>query len=114
MASAEGLESLESASFILYYSHIKPWLKFTIELTSMNLVAQRTQKIENKTSAHPFWRSHRHRDGTTVFASLEFPGNISKTVMNDVPSLPIGDFENTLSFPSEKTSLGSGLSSHLP
>jgi len=26
----------------------------------------------------------------------------------------IGDFENTLSFPSEETSLGSGLPSHLP
>jgi hypothetical protein len=34
--------------------------------------------------------------------------------MNDVPSAPIGDFENTLSFPSEETSLGSGLPSHLP
>jgi hypothetical protein len=41
-------------------------------------------------------------------------GGISKTVMNDVPSVPIGDFENTLSFPSEETSLGSGLPSHLP
>jgi hypothetical protein len=38
-------------------------------------------------------------------------GSISKTVMNDIPSVPIGDFENTLSFPSEETSLGSGLSS---
>jgi len=37
-----------------------------------------------------------------------------KTVMNDVPKVPIGDFENTLSFPSEETSLGSGLPSHLP
>jgi hypothetical protein len=34
--------------------------------------------------------------------------------MNDIPSVPIGDFENTLSFPSEETSLGSGLPSHLP
>jgi len=34
--------------------------------------------------------------------------------MNEVPKVPIGDFENTLSFPSEKTSLGSGLPSHLP
>ena len=33
--------------------------------------------------------------------------------MDDVPSAPIGDFENTLSFPSEETSLGSGLPSHL-
>jgi hypothetical protein len=32
---------------------------------------------------------------------------ISKTVMNDVPSAPISDFENTLSFRSEETSLGS-------
>ncbi|MGB3862116.1 MAG: hypothetical protein WA915_08515 [Candidatus Aminicenantaceae bacterium] len=35
-------------------------------------------------------------------------------MMDDVPSAPIGDFENTLSFPSEETSLGSGLPSHLP
>jgi len=37
-------------------------------------------------------------------------------VMNDVPSVPIGDFENEipLSFPSVETSLGSGLPSHLP
>ncbi len=41
-------------------------------------------------------------------------GSIPNTVMNDVPSVPIGDFENTLSFPSEETSLGSGLPSHLP
>jgi hypothetical protein len=41
-------------------------------------------------------------------------GSISKTVMNEVPSVPISDFENTLSFPSEETSLGSGLPSHLP
>jgi len=34
--------------------------------------------------------------------------------MNVVPSVPIGDFENTLSFPSEETSLDSGLPSHLP
>jgi len=34
--------------------------------------------------------------------------------MKDVPSVPIGDFENTLSFPSEETSLGSWLPSHLP
>jgi len=37
-----------------------------------------------------------------------------KTVMNNAPSVPIGDFENTLSFPSVETSLGSGLPSHLP
>ncbi len=30
------------------------------------------------------------------------PGSISKTVMNDVLSAPIGDFENTLSFPREE------------
>jgi len=41
-------------------------------------------------------------------------GIIPKTVMNDVPSAPIGDFENTLSFPSKETPLGSGLPSHLP
>jgi len=34
--------------------------------------------------------------------------------MNDLPSVPIGDFENTLSFAGEETSLGSGLPSHLP
>jgi hypothetical protein len=34
-------------------------------------------------------------------------------MMNDVSSVPIGDCENTLSFPSEETSLGSGLPSHL-
>jgi len=34
--------------------------------------------------------------------------------MNDVLSVPNGDFENTLSFPSEETSLGCGLPSHLP
>jgi hypothetical protein len=35
--------------------------------------------------------------------------------MNDVSSVPIDDFENEipLSFPGEKTSLGSGLPSHL-
>jgi len=33
--------------------------------------------------------------------------------MNEVPNVPISDFENTLSFPSEETSLGSGLPSHL-
>jgi hypothetical protein len=35
-------------------------------------------------------------------------------MMDDIPSAPIGDSENTLSFPSEETSLGSGLPSHLP
>jgi hypothetical protein len=34
--------------------------------------------------------------------------------MNAFLSIPISDFENTLSFPSEETSLGSGLHSHLP
>jgi hypothetical protein len=34
--------------------------------------------------------------------------------MNDVPSVPISDYENTLSFPSEEIYLGSGLPSHLP
>jgi hypothetical protein len=32
--------------------------------------------------------------------------SVPKSVMNDVPSAPIGDFENTLSFPSEETSHG--------
>jgi hypothetical protein len=44
---------------------------------------------------------------------IKIRARISKTEMNDVPSVPIGDFENTLSFPSEETSLGSGLRSHL-
>jgi len=34
--------------------------------------------------------------------------------MNKIPSAPIGDCENTLSFPGEETSLGSGIPSHLP
>ena len=34
-------------------------------------------------------------------------------MINDVPEVPIGDFENTLSFPSEETSLDSRLPSHL-
>jgi len=38
---------------------------------------------------------------------------IPKTVRNDLPSAPNGDFENTLSFPSEETLLVSGLPSHL-
>jgi hypothetical protein len=41
-------------------------------------------------------------------------GSISKIVMKDVPSDPIGGSENTLSFPGEETSLDSGLPSHLP
>ena len=45
---------------------------------------------------------------------LNLEGNIPETVMIDVPSVPNGDFENTLSFPSEETSLGFGLLSHLP
>ena len=40
-------------------------------------------------------------------------GCISKAVMNDVPSVPIGDFENTLSFPSEETLLGRGGFPHI-
>jgi hypothetical protein len=36
-----------------------------------------------------------------------------ETLMKDLSSIPIGDFENTLSFPGEETSLGSGLPSHL-
>jgi hypothetical protein len=35
-------------------------------------------------------------------------------VIEKRPEVPIGDCENTLSFPGEETSLGSGLSSHLP
>jgi hypothetical protein len=41
-------------------------------------------------------------------------GEVLNSVMNDFPSSPIGDFENTLSFPSEETSFASGLLSHLP
>jgi hypothetical protein len=41
-------------------------------------------------------------------------GSISKTVMKEVPSAPIGDCENTLSFSGEETSLDSRLPSHLP
>jgi len=33
--------------------------------------------------------------------------------MNDVPSVPIGDFENTLGFPGEETSLGRGGFPHI-
>jgi len=39
---------------------------------------------------------------------------IFKAVMNDVPSVPIGDFENTLSFPGEETLLGRGGFPHIP
>jgi hypothetical protein len=41
-------------------------------------------------------------------------GSILETVMNDVSRVPIDDFENTLSFPGEETSLDSGLPSRLP
>ncbi len=41
-------------------------------------------------------------------------GSISKTAMKEAPSAPIGDFENTLRFPGEETSLDSRLPSHLP
>ena len=34
-------------------------------------------------------------------------------MMTDVPSVPIGDFKNTLSFPSEETSLGHGGFPHI-
>jgi hypothetical protein len=34
--------------------------------------------------------------------------------MAGIPCAPIGDFKNTLSFPSEETSLDSGLPSYLP
>ena len=44
--------------------------------------------------------------------ALEY-GSILNSVMTDIPSAPIGDFENTLRFPSEETSLDSGLPSHL-
>lgn len=33
-------------------------------------------------------------------------GSIPETVMNDVPIASIGDFENTVNFPGEETSLG--------
>jgi len=33
--------------------------------------------------------------------------------MNDIQSIPIGDFENTLSFPGEETSLGQGGFPHI-
>jgi hypothetical protein len=41
---------------------------------------------------------------------------ISQTVMEDILSAPIDDFENEIprSFPGEETSLGSGLPSHPP
>jgi hypothetical protein len=39
--------------------------------------------------------------------------SIPKTVMNVIPSAPIGDFENTLSFPSAETSLGRGGFPHI-
>ena len=49
-----------------------------------------------------------------MFCRLHFQNvSNSKTVINEVSSVPISDFENTLSFPSEETSLGSGLPSHL-
>ncbi len=35
-------------------------------------------------------------------------------MVNEIPKVPIGDYENTPSFPSEETSLDSGLPSHLP
>jgi hypothetical protein len=49
-----------------------------------------------------------------MFCRLHFQ-NVSnfRTVINEVSSVPISDFENTLSFPCEETSLGSGLPSHL-
>jgi len=46
-------------------------------------------------------------------AAKEVMGNIAKTMTTDVSNDQIGDIENTLSFPSEETSLGSGLLSHL-
>ncbi len=42
------------------------------------------------------------------------PENGHDTLIQDaLLNVPIGDWENTLSFPSEETSLGSGLPSHL-
>jgi len=41
-------------------------------------------------------------------------GSIPKIVTNVFSSAPIGDFENTLSFPGEETSLESVLPSHFP
>jgi hypothetical protein len=40
--------------------------------------------------------------------------SIPRTVMEDVPSDPIGGCENTLSFPGEETSLGRGGFPHIP
>ncbi|MGD8538160.1 MAG: hypothetical protein PVI66_05525, partial [Candidatus Aminicenantes bacterium] len=40
-------------------------------------------------------------------------GRIPKTVMNDDAKVPIRDFENTLSFPSEETSLDRGGFPHI-
>jgi hypothetical protein len=40
--------------------------------------------------------------------------SILKTMTKDIPSFPIGDCNNTLTFPGEETSLDSGLPSHLP
>ena len=48
-----------------------------------------------------------------TIAIKELTESFPKTVMNVIPSVPINDFENTLSFPGEETSLGSGLPSHL-
>ena len=44
---------------------------------------------------------------------IEWIKPLKNFVMTDVSSVTISDFENTLSFPSEETSLGSGLPSHL-
>jgi hypothetical protein len=47
-------------------------------------------------------------------AIKEHTGSFPKTMMRDIPSVPISDFENTLNFPSEEIYLGSGPPSHLP
>ncbi|HUU52986.1 MAG TPA: hypothetical protein VMW92_08155 [Candidatus Heimdallarchaeota archaeon] len=47
-------------------------------------------------------------DEYSDYQILEQKGSIPKSVMNDFSSAPISDFENTLSFPSEETSLGFG------
>jgi hypothetical protein len=39
--------SSQICNFHSHYSLFKPWVKNTVEFTSMNLVARRSQKIEN-------------------------------------------------------------------
>jgi len=58
-----------------------------------------------------------YKMGTTVTIgdSVTFQQRgISKTVLNEIPSVPISDYENTFSFPSEETSLDVGASLSSP